>query len=57
MKMDGVGAKQNERQVLSSNQREPVRQSGRRLADYRAIGGKWRATPDDDEHYVHAIAL
>ena len=22
-----------------------------------AIGGDWRAAPDEDEHYVYAIAL
>jgi site-specific DNA recombinase len=25
--------------------------------DVRSSVPKWRATPDDDEHYVHAIAL
>lgn len=24
---------------------------------YRAIGGVWRATTDEDEHYVYAVAL
>jgi len=29
---------------------------GRRRQDFRAQGG-WRATPDEDEDYVYAIAL
>jgi hypothetical protein len=23
----------------------------------RAIGGVWRATPDEDEHYIYAVVL
>jgi hypothetical protein len=27
------------------------------LAGRQALRGRWRATTDDDEHYVYAIAL
>ena len=27
------------------------------IAPWRAIGGVWRATPDEDEHYIYAIVL
>jgi hypothetical protein len=30
---------------------------GGNIASWRAIGGKWRAATDDDEHYVYAVAL
>jgi hypothetical protein len=30
---------------------------GRRRLSRRRIGGGWRATTDDDEHYVYAVAL
>jgi len=27
------------------------------IAPWRAIGGKWRAVTDSDDHYVYAITL
>ena len=39
----------------SRNRSDDNRWMGQTVAGYCSLG--WRATPDDDEHYVHAVAL
>lgn len=61
--MGTSGAKPKAHQPMSDLYRRRCRDRrygvaiARNIAPWRAIGVRWRAATDSDEHYVYAIAL